>query len=552
MTHDYLIYFLRHIIINHTKSTIYIHKYKLLYTLILTFILGCPVFAKKPGVGSLNVGWATTDITPDKSVLLAGQFYARVSEGVKDPITATVLALESTKEEEKEALFFISVDVVSISDGMRNSANFRDAVREKVRKRLPSVAAGKIILNATHTHAAPVISTLGEIEEMYGVSLDLMSPGKEVMPPGDYLDWAAERVALAAVEAWANREEGGVSFGLSHAVVARNRLQAGKDGKSLMYGNTNNPNFSHIEGYEDHSLNLIYTWDKERNLTGVVVNIAAPSQVSEHLFELSADFWFDVKAELHDRLGKEVFVLPQVSAAGDLSPHVMIDGKAEERMQKLMGWESFGTGRSSFGQRKQIADRIVTGILDILEPMKGNINWSPVLNHQYQMLNLPRRLLGPEDVAQAAQEAEEWGEKYRAMLAEVKGNPEKAKEPRWYRDITSAYTRMRRGEVVRERFELEKVQPTLPIEVHVVRIDDAVIATNPFELYLDYGMQIKAQSKATQTFVVQLAGSGSYLPTRRSIAGGAYGAVPASTLIGPEGGEVLVEETLKMINSVFP
>jgi len=70
-------------------------------------------------------------------------------------------------------------------------------------------------------------------------------------------------------------------------------------------------------------------------------------------------------------------------------------------------------------------------------------------------------------------------------------------------------------------------------------------------LYLDYGIRILANSPATQTFVVQLAGSGTYLPTRRSIVGGAYGAVPASTIFGPEAGDELVQQTLEMIHSMW-
>ncbi len=91
----------------------------------------------------------------------------------------------------------------------------------------------------------------------------------------------------------------------------------------------------------------------------------------------------------------------------------------------------------------------------------------------------------------------------------------------------------------------------MPVEVQVTRIGDMIIASNPFELYLDYGIRILAQSPAVQTFIVQLAGSGTYLPTRRSIAGGAYGAVPASTLFGPEGGDELVQQTLNMIHSLW-
>jgi len=108
-----------------------------------------------------------------------------------------------------------------------------------------------------------------------------------------------------------------------------------------------------------------------------------------------------------------------------------------------------------------------------------------------------------------------------------------------------------RGAGVRDRFELQQECPKLSYEVHMLRIGDMAIATNPFELYLDYGIRIQQRSPAVQTFVVQLAGAGTYLPTRRSIAGGAYGAVPASTAIGPEGGHELVEQTLEMIESLF-
>ncbi len=45
--------------------------------------------------------------------------------------------------------------------------------------------------------------------------------------------------------------------------------------------------------------------------------------------------------------------------------------------------------------------------------------------------------------------------------------------------------------------------------------------------------------------------SGTYLPSERAVKGGGYGAVVQSNVVGPEGGQVLVEETLKMINAMF-
>ena len=51
--------------------------------------------------------------------------------------------------------------------------------------------------------------------------------------------------------------------------------------------------------------------------------------------------------------------------------------------------------------------------------------------------------------------------------------------------------------------------------------------------------------------MVQLCGEGTYLPTARAMAGGSYGAIAPSIKAGPEGGRILVEETLRVLNSLF-
>ena len=47
----------------------------------------------------------------------------------------------------------------------------------------------------------------------------------------------------------------------------------------------------------------------------------------------------------------------------------------------------------------------------------------------------------------------------------------------------------------------------------MIRLGDVAIATNVFELFTEFGIQIKARSRALQTFIIQLSGPGSYVPT---------------------------------------
>jgi len=353
--------------------------------------------------------------------------------------------------------------------------------------------------------------------------------------------FAAQRIAEAVEAAWCTRRPGAVGYGLGQAVVGHNRRSAYYGGESRMYGDTSTAEFSPIEGYEDHSVNVLATWDAVGELTGVVVNVACPSQVSEHLFQLSADYWHDTRLELRRRLGDGLFVLPQCSAAGDQSPHIQVGKAAEERMWRL-------AGRT---QRQEIAVRIADAVTSVLPHIAKDRLANPVLGHRAETVELERRRLSGADVQEALSEADKLRPEYETLRRELEAHPERRDEPRWYVPITRCYRRMKWLEGVEKRFEIERTQPRLPVQAHVLRIGDAVIATNPFEYYLDFGIQIRARSMAVQTFLVQLAGPGTYVPTARAIAGKSYGAIPASTPVGPEGGRELVEWTVAAIRSLW-
>lgn len=511
-------------------------------------------FCKKDGVtyeGNLAVGWASESITPDSPVHIRGMGRARITESTMDTITVTALALESKTEQSSENVILISCDLVTITDGMRDGSkdNLRDNVRKLVTESLPNFRNDQIIINATHTHTAPGYGPEDNWENVLGLDLDIMSPSM-------VQKFLADRISKAAIRAWESRKPGGISYGLSHAVIGHNRHAAKISGISVQYSGTTDPDFSHIEGYEDHSVNLLYTWDDKRNLTGVVINLASPSQVTETLYTISADFWHDTRLELHKRLGKGIFILPQCSSAGDQSPYIMIGAKAEERMQQIMFPDINQTGNRTIGRRKQIAMQISDAVISILPYMKEHVEWNPIFVHRMRTFELSRRFIDTEYVfynnkINAIEAAEESKRKYKEMLDELKNNPDIKNKTRWYSSASGAYTSMKSQLNVIERSKLQHIQPKIPIEVHVVRIGDMVIATNPFELYLDYGIRIKGRSPAVQTFVVQLAGDGTYLPTSRSVAGGSYGAGSRESIIGPEGGQELVENTLAIIDEVW-
>lgn len=494
---------------------------------------------------TMKIGWGQADITPDKNAILAGQFHARVSEGVMDPVTTTALAIETMDGRGSSGqAIMVSCDLATIPDELR------DAVRKRVKSELSEISPDSLFIGVTHAHSAPEVRlapytcdpTVKGSE--YGIWPAI---GFDAITLPKYLDFAVARIVDAIKDAWGQRDCAGIAYGLGHATVGRNRRLSYKDGISKMYGNAGIPEFRHVEGYEDHSVYAMMTYDRNKKLTGMVVNIPCPAQVREHIYRISADYWHETRQELRRRFGNDIHILAQCAPAGDQSPHVLIGKRAEERMWRLKGWDT-----DQNAPCQEIALKIANALSDVIPYAEKEIDWNPAFEHKHAIIDLPRRMISEKDVAEALEESRPFKEEYQRRVAELAGSPEIRKQPRWYTEITKAYRRMERGEQVKKRFELQQNLPDMPMEAHVMRMGDVAFATNPFELYLDYATRIRELSKATQTFLIQKAGShGTYLSSARSIAGGGYGSVPASTDIGPEGGDKLVDWTVAAINALF-
>ena len=99
----------------------------------------------------LRVGAATVSITPDRPVALQGQMNTRISKGVRSPVTATALALESREGDRAiDQAILVACDLVAIDRPVL------DRARALLKDRLPGFDVRKLVVSATHTHTAPV------------------------------------------------------------------------------------------------------------------------------------------------------------------------------------------------------------------------------------------------------------------------------------------------------------------------------------------------------------------------------------------------------------
>jgi hypothetical protein len=462
------------------------------------------------------IGWAVGDITPVEPVLVSGQFHARISEKVLDPITATALAIGHGNSNKQAIL--LSCDLLWIDGLVLNS------VREALGKRITDFDPKHLIINATHTHNGPET-----VDNMY-------PPAPEgVMSPAEYRECLIETLAEIATQAWNTREPGGFSRAFNYAVVGHNRRPTYSGGWSAMYGSVNRDDFVGLEGFEDHGLDMLFTWDADSNLTGIIINLACPSQVSEALSVISADFWHETRLAMKEAFGENLFILPQVSAAGDMSPHPIVHKTRETDMLSRMG----------LSLREAIARRITRAVIEVFDVVQKDISTHAEIAHTVKELNLPFRKLTAAEIAESQAEIERLTKELPASPEGITGDG----------TLSAKWVSREWHSGILERAKLQEQGATFKIEFNVFRLGDIAFCTNPFELYLDFGLAIKARSYAFQTFLIQLAcgrgGWGGYLPTAKAESKGSYGAIPGSCSISADGGWLLVKETLAILKNMW-
>ncbi len=486
----------------------------------------------------LKIGWASRDVSTREPVGIRGQFHLRISEGVLDPLSVTALVIEDSQD----AVVFLSADAINIRNFLM------DMIRERVAKAAPEIPLKKIVFNATHTHAG------GDLYE----KVDSFPCEVKRMPAAEYQAFFADQAANAIVEAWKKRAPGGVAWGYGYAVVGYSRRSLYLDdtstrpgrtgspgfaanGHCIMYGNTNDDQFAGYEAGADPFVNLLFTFDAAGKLTGAIINVPSPSQNSEGISKLSADFWHDVRLAIRREHG-DIFILPQCAAAGDLAPHMLHYQKAQERRLRLKYGEKdqYQEERA----RKDIAERIADAFDEVYSWAKKDIRTQAELKHSVTTISLSRLMITPEEAAAEQSQLE--------LFKDRKFATEGTPLERLYHDSSLAARRARFQQIL-DRYQTQRQEPKIPMELHVIRLGDIAFATNRFELYMDYMHRIQGRSPFEQTFVTQLAGSdgtGGYLATERGKENRGYSANHYSCQVSPEGGRQLVEETVKTLKEL--
>ncbi|MBE7536948.1 MAG: hypothetical protein HS122_00875 [Opitutaceae bacterium] len=281
--------------------------------------------------------------------------------------------------------------------------------------------------------------------------------------------------------------------------LAHNRRYLMKDGR--VYAN---PAKGHDEGLvdvvresgpTDPSVPLVYFDAPDGRPLASLVNFAMHLDTTGGM-KYSADFAYELAKILSDVKGPEMLTQFTIGAAGNINHYYLLDPKKPHRVK-------------GYGEAARI------GTLLAAEVVRNYQRMEPLTSTPLKVSRESVRLKLMES-------------KSRQFVKEHQGKP--------FFD----------GEVMETFIDGNY---TFQAEVMVITLGDEVAFVGiPGELFVELGLQVKMNSPYKYTFLNELAnGAIGYIPTRRAMSEGAYGASPPTTRNEPGDGEALADSAIRQL-----
>ena len=449
----------------------------------------------------LRIGTAQVVITPPVGTPLAGYFSPRISRGIHDDLHCRALVLDDGET----VLAHATCDLISIRRALVLEA--RRLVEEAI-----GIPGERVAISATHIHTGPYTSRL------------LGHGGEE-----QYLSVLPRLIAGAIIAAYNAREEGRIGFGSGHVEsVAFNRRFRMRDGQVLTNPGVLNPDIVAPTGPIDPEVGILKATDAQGNLRALWVNYTVHTDVVGGDL-ISADYPGYLARAIQAVEGAHVVVPYANGACGNLN-HINVKGPgaapADQRGQAQARW----MGTVLAGEALKVCTET---------PTTGDVR----LSAASETLSLPVREVTPERQAEAKALLEKAEARRRADEADPTADPYQ-KQPEGSEFIEEFYARAALL-VAKDR----EAEPEVPTEVQAFRIGDAALCFNPAELFVEYGVRMKAESPFRPTFVVELANASfGYVPTPESFNQGGYEPRTApSSKLAPEAGDRITDATLALL-----
>ncbi len=457
----------------------------LLPTTALLCLLGSSLALAAP----FRAGTATVDITPPVGYRMSGYFHERLSKGTKDPLLAKAIVF--SQGDVTAAL--VCCDLVGIDPKVAQAC--RNEIAGKF-----GIAAENVSVAATHSHTGP--QYWGALRDQFHKAA-VATYGSDPQEEFDYPAFLIKQLVSVVGTANERLQEVSLSTGYGHETrVAFNRRFLMRDGRVKTWIGLKHPDVVGTAGPIDPEIGLIrFDSVAGRKPVAMISNYALHlDTVGGQLF--SADFPFFIQQALTKEYGEGFTSLFGIGTCGDIN-HV--DTEAKQR-----------------NKTEAIGEMISESIIKVLPDLKASAD--PSLAVRRAVIQVPVQKYAAEEVAAAEKEMEKFS---------AKDTPPTDPVLTYKIVALQAYK-----------------EATMPLEIHAFRLSrDVAIVTLPGEVFVEFGLDIKASSPFETTLVIELANAApGYLPTKKAFVEGGYETV--NSRIAPGGGEAMVETAIGLLREL--
>jgi hypothetical protein len=435
-----------------------------------------------PGVETLFAGAATADLTPRTSQFLCGYPHVpRMSEGVHDPLLSSALYLAAGSER----VLLIANDILFIPN--TSVPRVREAIVRET-----GMAADHILLSATHTHSGPKVTEPGSKRE------------NPVDPPVDpdyirQLEGAIIQAACAAVRA---ARPARAAFACADATgIGTNRHDP--------------------HGPADHQVPVLVVRDAKTEAALAVMLVCSmhPTVMHEDSRLVSADFPGMCRDYLHAHVtGPECVILHHTGCAGNQSPRHVTRANTFAEAERLGGV----LGRA--------VERAIAGAQPMDDVRLGAVS---------TLIDPPRRHVPP--VGQAEQDLAA----ARARFEELKRTGPRTEARTAECDVFGAEHRLNLARMAAEDTLEAAYAACTPAEIQVIRIGPLCFAGWPAEVYVEYGLRLKALCPGAFPIAIANGRLAGYITTPEAVEARHYEA--GAALFEPRTGDLFVETTRQLM-----
>lgn len=443
----------------------------------------------------LQAGASVVAITPPLGSPIAGHFDYRKARTVDDDLAVRALALDDGEFR----LALIVCDLICLGAPMVAAAKSR--ISEQC-----GIPDERVMISCTHTHTGPATVPLLAVE-----------------PDLAYLDWLVDRIADAVKIACSRLVPSRIAYGVANVEgICFNRRFRMRDGTVVFNPGVGNPDIIEPVGPTDPQVTALMVENEAHRPLALWANLSLHYVGTDNPLAISADYYGEFARVVSRVFGPDCMGLLTNGTSGDIN-NVDVAHRVEEK---------------STVRVRQVATAVAAGAMTATVMQRRHRGVA--LNARTFPLTVARRPITAEDVSLAKAilaDPCEPTSRQSSTFSFVVGQTIPSHQLRTYAD---------------EVLKLSQMPDERTTEVQVMCIGDFALVALPGEIFVEFGLAIKAESPFARTAVVSLANDYiGYIPTLEAFSQGGYETWAArSAWSAPGTGERMVKETLARLQQL--